>query len=764
MISYFKSVGSKASDLTWPVFEKMLDDFDIKNIIRNVRQQASHDAQGAIKKKLPAITWQSHFKVGEKRSNETAEPTGFFMLDLDKVEEPRKLYEQIAPKMNPDKTLLVNVTPSGHGLRIVYENFEGMTSIEQNQKHLAEMLGVDYDEACKDFARLSFVCSRDDLLYLNPALFNMGPQKICIQNENYYKAQSASSDIFSGSNVSGSATGNELLNDNHTNGAVDSAQPSESTPLVYKDNLTYDTIVKELVVAMGGEPHEGSRNTFLYRLARKMRYIVDFSPAKLEKILPTFGLPQSEVTGVCQSACKSARSEKIPYDLYMILKRFETTEDDLEEVDEEENEGEVKLPPLPPIFKQFCRIAPDDFKVPTIFALLPVIGTLSSRLRAIYLDGDKHAPNFTTVIEAPQASGKSFARRIKNICMEQVEYMDSISRVAEQQYIMQLKRARNSKNQPEEPTAIIRIIPASVSIAKLLKRLANSKGLHLFSFLEELDTLTKSNKAGAWSQKTDIYRNAFDNAEYGQEYMSENSYSGIFPVYYNMLTCGTPAAVARFYHDPEDGLISRVIFCQIPSQFGAKMPVFMKLTRFELNMIQNKCAQLNDELCCTAEQEVVPEKVIDVSYLNKAIDRWNEHQRLESIREVSTSRNVFYRRAAVTGFRAGMVAHYLYGKEDKQTRKDVVRFALFVADYMLNSLLDKFGQSLEKSIKGKAKEVQVDLFKQLPDTFERNDVIAAIKKFSIATPVKQVIYNWKKYNYIKETGKFKYIKIYDSRK
>ena len=684
------------------------------------------------------------------------------MLDIDHVENPRELYSSFANLLDPRKVLLIAVTPSGHGLRIVHENFPDYTTIEDNQKHLADMIHVEFDSACKDFARLSYAHTRSDLLYLNSDLFINGPKNIYIQNENYQDNVGHCDDLFSTSNDAGNAEGNQLPNGDNSNVSVGKVEHEQ--PLVYKDNLTYEAIVNELVSAMGGEPVEGGRNVFLYRLARKMRYIVDFNASKLQKILPTFGLPDSEVATVCQSACKSARSEKIPYDLYMILKRFETHESDYEDIDEEEEQTDVVLPPLPPIFKQFCRIAPNDFKVPTIFALLPVVGTLASRLRSYYLDGEKHAPNFTTVIEAPQASGKSFARRIVKVCMEQVEYMDSVSRVAEQQYMMQLKRSKNSKNQPEEPEAIIRIIPASVSIAKLLKRLANSKGLHLFSFLEELDTLTKSNKAGAWSQKTDIYRNAFDNADYGQEYMSENSYSGIFPVFYNMLSCGTPAAVQRFYHDPEDGMISRVIFCQIPSQFGAKMPVFKKLTTFEKNMIQNLCARMNDELCCTAEQEVVPEKVLDMTYLNKAFGRWNEHQRLESIREVSTSRNVFYRRAAVTGFRAGMIAQYLYGKDDKETRKNVIRFALFVADYMLNSLLNKFGQSLEKSIKGKEKEVQVDLFKQLPDNFERNDVISAIKKFNIATPPKMVIYNWKKYKYIKEIGKYKYMKLYDSNK
>lgn len=762
MISYFQTVSSKAKQLTWIQLQTFLDSLSIADLLKQIRLTEDHDKRGQLKRRLPAVTWQSYFAEGSSRSNSNAQPSGFFMLDIDHVEKPLELWDKIKGQLDFKRLLIVHITPSGRGMRIVHENIPFYPTIEENQKALASKLGIEYDAACKDFARLSYLCTRGDVLYINEELFMKGPEKILLKNEAYQNNQrsiaTAGSDNDLFANTEGASNGNSASANGANDGTV-------RTPLIYKENLTYETIVKELVIAMGGEPHEGSRNTFLYRLARKIRYIVDFNPLKLAKVVPTFGLPQNEVESVCQSACKSARSEKIPYDLYMILKRFETNEQDLEDLDEEEDSKNVVLPPLPPIFKQFCRIAPDDFKIPTIFALLPVLGTLASRLRAVYLDGERHAPNFTTVIEAPQASGKSFARRIVKICLEQVEYMDNISRIAEQQYLMQLKRSKNSKNQPEEPTAIIRLIPASVSIAKLLKRLNNSKGLHLFSFLEELDTLTKSNKAGAWSQKTDIYRNAFDNADYGQEYMSENSFSGIFPVFYNMLSCGTPAAVQRFYKDPEDGLISRVIFCQLPSQFGAKMPVFKKLTSFEMKMIQNTCARMNDELCCTAEQEVVPEHLVDVDYLCRAFDRWNEHQRLESIREVSTARNVFYRRSAVIGFRAGALAHYLFGeKQDRQTRKDVIRFALFIAEYVLNALLSKYGQSLEKSIAGKEKEVQVDLFKQLPDKFERNDVIAAAKKFQVATPVKIIIYNWKKYKYIKETQKFKYMKTYDKNK
>lgn len=758
MISYFKKVSSTAEDLSWDELQRLLDSRQVEETIAAVRMESDHNRRGELKRRLPAVTWQSHFEVGARRSEANASPTGFFMLDVDHVEQPLQLWESCAQLLNLKDVLIAHITPSGKGLRIVMRNYPGLTTIADNQRQLALQLQLsEYDAACKDLSRLSYLCRRADVLFLNKDLFMSNPE-IFIRNDKLTQTQNDArgndhDDLF------GHQSGTQLdapAGNHHPDGDV---RGDGEKPMMYKGTIPYGDIVKELVAAMGGEPVEGTRNTFLYKLARQLRYIVDFNPLRLIRILPTFGLPQSEVESVAQSAVRSLRSEKIPYALYCVLRHLEEPQQEEEDEPAAEEPTDVKLPPLPPVFKQFVRIAPDDFKVPSIMALLPIMGTLMSRLRAYYIDGDKHAPNFTTVVEAPQASGKSFARRIVKLCLREVEYIDAISRVAEQQYLMQLRKARNSKQQPEEPTAIVRVIPASVSIAKLLKRLCNAKGLHLFSFLEELDTMTKSNRAGAWSQKSDIYRNAFDNADYGQEYMSENSYSGIFPVYYNMLTCGTPAAVRRFYKDPEDGLVSRVIFCLLPSQFGAKMPVFKRLTRYELRLIENVCNRCNGELCCTPEQEVVPEHVVDMGYLNEALEEWIERERQRSIKEVSIARNTFYRRAAVIGFRAGMLAHYLYGeKRSKKVQGDVIRFACFVADYVLNSLLVKFAEQMEQSSEPARKEYQMSLYDMLPASFGRSEVAKAVNDLHIATPVRQIIWGWKANGYIEETSKFHYKK------
>ena len=69
--------------------------------------------------------------------------------------------------------LLVHITPSGKGLRIVAIADPKVGNIADNQEALATKLGVEKDKACKDASRCSFCPMLEDILYINsPKLFN----------------------------------------------------------------------------------------------------------------------------------------------------------------------------------------------------------------------------------------------------------------------------------------------------------------------------------------------------------------------------------------------------------------------------------------------------------------------------------------------------------------------------------------------------------------------------------------------------------------
>ena len=263
------------------------------------------------------------------------------------------------------------------------------------------------------------------------------------------------------------------------------------------------------------------------------------------------------------------------------------------------------------------------------------------------------------------------------------------------------------------------------------------------TFAEEIDTLTKSNRSGTWAQKSDIYRNAFDNAEYGQDYMSDASYSTITRVYYNLLVLGTPRAVSRFFNDVEDGLVSRVLFAEIPDQAGKRMPKFGKFT-----------ASAEKRVDAIVERLMQMKDCYELDYLNNAIDDWLEQRRLDFLRTQNMALEIFRRRAAVIGFRAGLVAVACYeaakivNNENNHTRyiRRVKDFALWVANYALTALLSRFGEKMEevqRDTASRKRTVYTDLFAELAVTFTSDDLRACVRRNGVKSPIRQILYCWR---------------------
>ena len=63
--------------------------------------------------------------------------------------------------------LLVYVTPSGKGLKVVFKADAERGNLIDNQLWLAGILGVKADEGCKDASRRSYLTTERDILYMN---------------------------------------------------------------------------------------------------------------------------------------------------------------------------------------------------------------------------------------------------------------------------------------------------------------------------------------------------------------------------------------------------------------------------------------------------------------------------------------------------------------------------------------------------------------------------------------------------------------------
>ena len=685
-----------------------------------------------LKRELPAACWQAAFN-GRRRSNQNACPSGLFALDIDHIDDPKATFESLKGRIPELGIYIVHMTPSTHGLRIVARCRNGLDSIAANQAWLAREIGVEHDACTHDMARLSFLAPKSYFYHYDPRVFSDTPS-VVPGNPCQERAGTAREASPGPTHVETEAR------------TEDGAVPSFR-------NVPYSVIVDRLVEETGGQPYEGERNNRLYLICRNLANITDRNPDLIYRICPRFGLDAREVRSCCESACKAARTGRRPYAMYRVLDSLgiapETRLHDGHTATDEDKGGTgIAMPDeshLPPLVREFVQTAPEDFKPASAMACLPICGALGSRLRARYVDGEMQAPSFIVNVTAPAASGKSLLLRISDICLAKIREKDEEGRGREMEHKRQMMQQKRQKAKLEEPRPIIQEVPTKVSVAQLMKRMSQARGLHLVSITPEADTLTNSNNLGLWAEKSDIYRVSQDGdgGRYGQDYMSDASFSGMCKMRYNMLTLGTPGAMARAFPDVENGLVTRCIMVELPSQFGKHMPTCTPMEEAQRQTIETKVDCL---MAISRDQygNVLPEHVLDLPWLNEAVKQWIEAQRLTAIRDNDYARDQFMRRAALIGFRAGMVAAFLWGDPmGWQQRGYTTEFALWVADTVLDGLLQRYSSKVNREASllemPKARNYP-SLFGSMGDTFSADDLKKAAQAQGIRSPAKRIIF------------------------
>ena len=718
------------------------------------------DELARLKRQLPVITPHAcRFTNDGTRKSANAVPSGLVMLDIDHIDNPRDFFSaHIFPHLNseasePSELLnsnraaiyFVAITPSGHGLRIIAERNPG-ESIPDAQRHIADLCRLpEFDAVTKDLARASFLMPWSYVLYCEPSGLDF-------KDEDHLHKITATCQVpavpTAGNPLplEGVDSSGMLL----TNNVVDVVDNKESSVVVseYK-GIPYEAIVKELVQLLGGEPTIGERNQFYFTLVRYVRYICDFNAEFCVRVLPDFGLSHQERLTTATSSINRPRKGDLPD----LLNRAITTASTASELPTtgvaELQRSDLSLPPLPRVLELICRRLPADFRPAMVIASLPILGALATRVRFQYLDKQEHSFSFMSCITAPAATGKSFIRKPINLLLTPIDLQDEIERKKEEEYKDALRAAKNSKMQPTNPRACPRNNGINVSIAKLLQLLSYSDGKHLIGIGEEIDTLVKSERAGVWSQKSDIYRLGFDNAKYGQNYMSDNSFSANVPVYYNLLLTGTPGGMYRFFKDVEDGLVTRFCFAQLPDMFGADIPSFENYTpaeEREIIEIATRLDQADGYLTCT--------------HVGNRIRRWLNDKRELAIREDSRAIDTLRKRSAVIGYRAGMLAYLLNGQKYD---KGVGEFTVWVAEYIFQNQMQLFGNKFEEVaqshiIANERRGNVISLLSELPATFTRTELIALRSRRGQSTQVACVLSRWRTAGFITQTAKNTYRK------
>ena len=694
-----------------------------------------------LKHRLPV--WTPHcaeFKDNHRAIADAVKPLNRLMLDFDEKGHTDEIMQKLgllqsekgivkSEKFASALPVLLVEESVRRGTHVLVELPDGM-SPEQAQELMQEATGFTPDAAVKDVSRCIYMVPEDHTKYVNPKLFEA------------------------------------------TDFRTDRTEPSPenlnlgTVPSMKFKGIPYSSIVAEWWRRNGGEPQEGERNVKLHKLAVNLRAICDNKKEVLMAVMPRFGLSDVELRSIVDSACKeepkgiSKVMQQIVEDLLLSPKLGD---------DRGLNEGidDDGSDPQPPNLGGLCKHLPIGLReslvgvpvsmhMPVLCGVMPICAAYADQVEVEYCDGNTHHLGLMSIIRGEQASNKSVVKNAIDIWKRQFDEEDALARKREEEWKERKKGRKSNEKAPDDPHVLIRQVPVTVSCSTLLKRFKNAQGHTLYSFGEELDTLRKTNGAGSWSSKYDIYRLSFDRGEWGQDYNSDAAESGVVNVAYNWTMLGTNGALRKCFKSDniENGLSSRVLIAEMPDCSFSKMPKFGKRSAEDETRIQEAVTRLRSFT-----------GLVDVPRLRKAIEAWVEEKRVEAAKDIDHVKDTYRKRAAVIGFRCGVIFHLLSGK-DKES-KACLDFALMMAEYCLKQQIKVFGEALRHEYVNAQDECQRyganhSIFDQLAPTFTMDDLRALKRGFCGESALRNIVSRWCRDGWIEKTDNKHWAKVSQS--
>jgi len=452
---------------------------------------------------------------------------------------------------------------------------------------------------------------------------------------------------------------------------------------------------------------------------------------------------------------------------------------------------------LPPVIREIVTNAPQNRKLPAFVACLSPLCAMCPRVRLhYYYDSRPSALLLQVLIEGAQSSGKSFAADIESLIMDNtLKAHDKAMRRLEQEYRDKRKRRKANEKLEEEPETTIRVVPPTISKTVLTKRAdmyerVFGDTLTFWMFAEELAQVTDAGKNGYSNLRT-IMRTAYDlGSLFGIDFASDNSYSAIVDINICSMFCATPSAIDDYFDKKaiEGGNITRTILCKLDENIGEEGAIFQPYTAEQRIAIDATLARLMNETY-DGDGMLKPIVNLDMSWLDKTVCKWVREKGREASLSGNYALDVFRKRSSVSAFRIAALCQYLYMMEENPTAKrsnsesgqtgaagltatrsiseavcrKVRQIYLFMADYILQSMLERWGNRFETLNNKREKEnrprQQNSLFNQLSETFNRAQLRAIIEQQGKTTPERVFICQWKKMHVIEIIDKDTFKKL-----
>ena len=551
-----------------------------------------------LKKSLPFVVFIATYietasasgKLGCWRKQAACRLNGLCVIDFDHIEgDCRAVWKEAYAKLSDEdkaRILLVYVTPSGHGLKVVFMADVAVGNLIDNQKDFSAKLGLNPDEACKDASRGAFLTTREDIILLDERIFTYeNPAFGEKYNERYHQGKSQPTDLFT-------ATMTTKTTDAASGGnSLASSEDEKLSELSSKKepDLSYNGVpyMKIIEAWLDGKDLTNKRHDTLVELANHLRYLCGKNAKKIEEVVMQLAWVQDlaaegeNVSSTVASVIDFKYYERMPKKMREALEKVgatNVTKGSGTSVTSTPSgrPGEVDIYAMLPLDKwaeelqevaAFYPCMKELFlnahphKMPAIlFSSAALFGTLMTRAyyHFWYEPEIVRRLNYCIFIIGDPGAGKNviekFYFKIADPMIQADQCLiDAVNRYKDGR----TERTTSTKAQKGEalkkPVVGIRVHPARTAtgefIRHMLAAVENVQGtpmnLHMFSFDSELDNVTKNNKGGDWKDREILELKSFHNEQDGQMYANQESITGMFNVFWNFIYTGTPYALHR---------------------------------------------------------------------------------------------------------------------------------------------------------------------------------------------------------------------------
>ena len=747
-----------------------------------------------LKSQLPILTPHATFRNG-RRLNADAIPSGLSIYDKDHIADPTGWWKAKSEELrvkNPQvlaRILLVHVTPSLEGLRLVFTIPDGM-DLAQAQKWMSQQLGdEEYDVCVKDLARPSFIVPEDYILFINESeLFGVKSEELRVKNSNVSAPQLNNQHLIDNNQNNKGNDETNRLSGNGGNPAVSPGSPAEHAqpadtnhsddnhigdnggnqgnggmeteknfPMEY-DGIPYSSITSKLVELLGGEPQHGSRNSFIFTLSCYLRYLCDDNRDWIKAILPTFGEEQKRAFTTVDSACQRKQSHRMPMIVRKAITLCQEERARGKAADYDADEfGDILNPDsyfyrihempqkLPRLIRLLVSKTPAIYQPAVSQAVFPALASHLCDTRFRYVDNVEHEATLMNILCAPTGSGKESITQPINRIMADIRARDAQQRERERAWKDECNRKGSNKDKRERPEGlVIQEVNIDMTNPAFVLRMKEAERHFLYAKVNELNLFDALK--GKTNQHFRIMELAFDLGNYGQDRVGVQSVTETVKVRFNWNACCTPKKCRDYFRRVvTDGPVSRISFATIERRpCGSEIPVYGTYD-----------AAFDEELKPFIDNLLKARGLVDCPQALRLARKLME----ENAEFARLSQNYVFENLS---FRANVIAYLkacvLYVANGMKWEKSIEDFVRWSERYDLWCKLKLFGQMIydadgeQDKVSRTAPNGPKNLLSLLPDEFTMDDYVKVRRAQGFdndnARRIRDAIHQWVHRGYV----------------